>query len=222
MMKKILIVDDRPLNLSGLSRALKVLCHFNGDIKTVINGREAIREAEIYFYNICFLDLTLPDINGMDVMKKISEISPETAIVIMSACYISDDMKRSIDENRSQCISKPFVISEIKEFIRDSFNGNGDYYRQEECRELLKKGKRHAKRRPLKKTIECSVDNTDNVEFEGDIIDISYAGIGMKSHFLLDRCDMINFKNGMSHKKGMVKWSNRLDDSTCRVGIDFI
>lgn len=221
-MNKILIVDDRPLNLSGLSRALKVLCNFNGDIKTVINGREAIRETESYFYNICFLDITLPDINGIDVMKKMNEISPETNIIIMSACYISDDMKISIKENNSQCIAKPFIISEIKEFIRSSFNGNGDYYRQEIYRDLLKKGKRHAKRRPLTKTIECSIDNSDNVEFEGEILDISYAGIGMNSHFPLDRCDMINFKNGISHKKGMVKWSNRLDDKTCRVGINFI
>ena len=44
MLKRILIVDDHPLNLIGLSRALKVLCNFQGEIKTVENGREAIEE----------------------------------------------------------------------------------------------------------------------------------------------------------------------------------
>ena len=127
MPKRILIVDDHALSLLGLSRALKVLCDFHGEIKPVMSGREAIREAGLYFYNICFLDITLPDISGIEVMKKINEISPETDIVIMSACFICDEIKKAIDENASLFISKPFDLTEIKAFMKHVFKGDLDF-----------------------------------------------------------------------------------------------
>ena len=107
MIKSILIVDDHPLNLMGLARALKVLCNFKGVIRTVDNGSEAIQEFGLNFYNICFLDIKLPDMSGLDVMKKIYETSPETDIVIISACSVYEDMKNAIEEKASIYFSKP-------------------------------------------------------------------------------------------------------------------
>ena len=70
-MKKILIVDDEVAILSGLSRTVRDLCGFHDEVRTVVNGREAIYETGCCFYDICFLDISLPDINGL-LVKKIS------------------------------------------------------------------------------------------------------------------------------------------------------
>jgi len=71
MINKILIVDDQVSFLNGMSKALKSYCDYPGDIKTVENGAMAIEEVGSCFYDICFLDLNLPDMHGLDVMEKI-------------------------------------------------------------------------------------------------------------------------------------------------------
>jgi len=118
IIKKILIVDDDQYILEVMSKALCKVCNFRGEIKTVKNGKDAIKEVSDCFYNICFLDIKLPDLNGLDVMKKIKEISPETRIAIMSGSFITDDMKRAIEEGASLFIEKPFDLSQIKPFVK--------------------------------------------------------------------------------------------------------
>src|SRR4030067_485414 len=118
IIKKILIVDDDQSILEVMPKALRKVCNFRGEIKTVKNGKDAIKEISDCFYNICFLDIKLPDLNGLDVMKKIKEISPETRIAIMSGSFITDDMKRAIEEGASLFIEKPFDLSQIKPFVK--------------------------------------------------------------------------------------------------------
>ena len=224
MLKKILIVDDHPLNLIGLSRALKVLCNFQGEIKTVENGREAIEEFGLHFYNICFLDINLPDMDGIDVMKKIHDTSPETDVVIISGHMIYDDMRKIIEEKASLYISKPYDILEISEFLKQVMEGDGNFYMKhpESSGVELKKGKRRSKRKELNKTINFITHCADSKKCMGDIIDISYSGVGLQLHFPLEQGSVINFNGGISHKKGIVRWSIRLDDYNHRAGIGFL
>ncbi|MEW6599543.1 MAG: response regulator [Nitrospirota bacterium] len=106
MTKKILIVDDELAILTGLSKALRELCGFPGEIRTVVNGREAVYEARSCFYDICFLDIKLPDINGLDVMRDIHYVSPETSIMLMSASHVRDDLKQIIEKGEAFSISR--------------------------------------------------------------------------------------------------------------------
>lgn len=117
-MRKILIVDDEPSILSGLSGALRKLCGFQGEIKTASTGRDAIIEMHFSSYWVCFLDLGLPDVGGLDVMEEIHQISPETNVAIISASSIGDEIKRTIEEKGAVFIPKPFVLSDIKAFLK--------------------------------------------------------------------------------------------------------
>ena len=117
MTHKILIVDDQKYFLSGLAAALKRIFKYPGEIQTVENGTEAIAEIRSTFYDICFLDLNLPDIYGLDVMKKVQDISPETKIVIMTADAIDEDLKKEVEDRVSLLISKPVDLPQIREFI---------------------------------------------------------------------------------------------------------
>ncbi len=115
-----MIIDDEPLILSEMSKGLCQICDFRGEIKTVGNGKDAIDEICHCFYNICFLDIGLPDINGLEVMKMINKMSPETSIVIMSGCYITEYMKKKIEEGASMFIEKPFDFYQIKTFMKQN------------------------------------------------------------------------------------------------------
>ncbi len=126
MLKKLLIVDDEPLILEGLSKALHKLCDFQGEIKTVENGKDAVEEISLCFYDICFLDINLLDLNGLDVMKKINEMSPKTSVVIITALAINGNMKRTIEEGASLFIPKPFDTSQIKAFVKQALERDGE------------------------------------------------------------------------------------------------
>ena len=117
--KKILIVDDDPFFLSSLSHAIQKLSGFEGEIKEVGNGADAIKEAGSCFYNLCFLDVNLPDINGLDVMKRINAISPKTKVAIMTASYLTEEIKKTIKETASLFIEKPPDLNQVNSFVKE-------------------------------------------------------------------------------------------------------
>ncbi len=99
MGKNILIVDDENLILWGLSRSLQNCCDFSVEIKCVGSCQHALSEIHTRFYDLCFLDIRLPDGSGLDAMKRIREISPDTRIVIITATMIDGGIEREIKEN---------------------------------------------------------------------------------------------------------------------------
>lgn len=116
-MKRILIVDDEPLIRYALSEALRrVGC----GVTAVANGKDANNEIHRSFYDICFLDVRLPDANGLDLMTGLREISPATRIIIMTAVDLT---KRQVDELRAKgChyLSKPFDLKEAHSLVSRS------------------------------------------------------------------------------------------------------
>ena len=74
-MTKILLVDDKELILHSLCKTLK---HSGADVTSVTNGKDALQEIQRSSYDICFLDVQLPDANGLELMKIIGEMSPAT------------------------------------------------------------------------------------------------------------------------------------------------
>ncbi len=117
--KKILIVDDDPFFLSSLSHAIQKLSGFDGEIKEVGNGADAIKEAGSCFYILCFLDVNLPDINGLDVMKRINALSPKTKVAIMTASYLTEEIKKTIKETASLFIEKPPDLNQVNAFVKE-------------------------------------------------------------------------------------------------------
>jgi len=114
VMKKGLVVDDEPLILYALARTLQ---NDGMEVTTVNNGSAALEEIRHCFYHLCFLDLCLPDISGIDVMMKIKELSPESKILIMSASCIDESVKKLIEENACLFIPKPFELTHVRAIV---------------------------------------------------------------------------------------------------------
>jgi DNA-binding response OmpR family regulator len=115
VIKKILIVDDESLIRHSLSAALR---QDNIQVKAVPCGNDALGEIDAAFYDLCFLDVNLPDINGLDLMKAIRKSSPATKIVIMTASVIDElDMVQSIQANANLFLAKPFDLDHVKPFV---------------------------------------------------------------------------------------------------------
>ena len=236
LMKKILVADDENLILYSLSSLL----HSNQtEVKTVKNGTEALREIGTHFYDLCFLDINLPDLNGMDVMKTIKEVSPETKIIIMTGGDPDDTTMRFIQENASLFLSKPFDLDMVKGSVEKILQGRGPLYRNdmhayrdyESFVKWLTNDKRRSERKFTAKAIAFSTDTLhtlidrglERVRLSAEVLDISETGMGMLTRSALAPGHVITFSDIKEQVAGIVRWSMIADRSDLyRVGIQFI
>ena len=222
-MKKILIVDDEKSILTGLSRTLKELCGFHEEVRTVVNGREAIHEASCCSYNVCFLDIMLPDINGLVVLEDIHKVSPQTKIVLMSARYTSDEFQKIAEDRGALHIEKPFDLHKIKHVTKRALEGNHNYDAADiPARELKTKEKRVFQRTSLKKKVGFCLTDDDYINIICGSLDISNSGIGIRTNYPLERGQTVFFNNGVSSKAGIVAWCTKDEENNFRAGLKFI
>jgi DNA-binding NarL/FixJ family response regulator len=93
---RIFIADDHDL----IRRGVKALLETHGDWEVCGEGRtgvEAVANAEKLKPDIAILDVSMPDLNGLEAAKRIRKVSPETEILILSA-HLSDQLVREIVE----------------------------------------------------------------------------------------------------------------------------
>jgi len=113
--KKILVVDDEQLLLQGL---VKTLQSEGMHIASAESGREALEKIASCAYHLCFLDIYLPDMNGLEVLKKIKDLSPKTKVIIMTAGILDKTMEECIEKHASMYLTKPFDLLQVKMLIR--------------------------------------------------------------------------------------------------------
>jgi CheY-like chemotaxis protein len=212
-MNKILIVDDERLILNSLS---SFLSNEHTEVKTAETGSDALHNIRSNFYNLCFLDIQLPDINGLEVMRRIKIVSPETKVVIMTANFITDEMKEEIQNTAYGFIGKPFELSQIKTI--SELSG----YSDENITE-----RRHINRTPYMQTINYNVNIFENTEgkilqLKGNIINISNNGIGIRTDYLLTPGYIIRFYDETNIKAGVVKWSMAVGNNSYCAGIEIL
>jgi DNA-binding NarL/FixJ family response regulator len=136
---RIMIVDDHDLMRRGIKGLLQ--SHPNWDIcGEAQTGREAVTKAEQLKPDIVILDISMPDLNGVEAAKRIRKVSPNTEVLILSAHY-SDQLIREIveagargyiiksDSDRDLVIAvetlanhKPFFTPKATEVILGNFN----------------------------------------------------------------------------------------------------
>lgn len=110
-MKKILVVDDEAFFLHGLGNALQSA---SADVTMVETGKSALQELISTPYNLCFLDVCLPDIDGVEVLKRIREISPQTKVIMMTAGVVTMAMQESIEKYAHMFLTKPFDLFQVR------------------------------------------------------------------------------------------------------------
>ena len=121
-MKRILVVDDEPLLLQGFDRTLQTDLT---EITTVETGEAALLEIASSHYDLCFLDVYLPGMDGTEVLRRITTISPKTKVIMMTAGIISDAMTETIEKNAHMFITKPFDLLQVKMLTRSIIEEQG-------------------------------------------------------------------------------------------------
>jgi two-component system, OmpR family, KDP operon response regulator KdpE len=113
-MTRILIVDDEPQILRALRINLQAR---NYEVDTAADGAEALHAAATHKPDLVLLDLGLPDIDGVEVIRKLRTWSP-VPIVILSGRMNSADKVHAVDAGADDYITKPFSLEELLARIR--------------------------------------------------------------------------------------------------------
>ena len=119
---RILVVDDEP----PIQRFLKA--SFDAEEIELLhaeNGADAIRQVAIMSPDIVFLDLGLPDMDGLDVVKRLREWS-EVPIIVLSARGKESDKVAALDTGADDYLTKPFGISELMARMRAALRRGRD------------------------------------------------------------------------------------------------
>jgi DNA-binding response OmpR family regulator len=113
-MTKILLIDDEELLLYSLSKTLR---NSGADVTAVTNGKDGLREIQGSFYDICFLDVQLPDANGLDLMKIVRELSPSTGVIIMTGDCLNDEQQHALRSHGCHYLPKPFELDHVQALV---------------------------------------------------------------------------------------------------------
>lgn len=112
---KLLLVEDRKALSNIISKGLRK-CSYAVD--TAYDGEEAIELFEINEYDLIVLDLNLPKIDGLSVLRHIREKDNSVKIIILSARCEIDDRVKGLDMGANDYLIKPFDFKELEARIR--------------------------------------------------------------------------------------------------------
>jgi len=135
MMKtaNILIVDDEKVIQDSCSQILKKEGY---KVKVASDGKEALRMFKEELFHIVILDIKLPGMDGIEVLSKIKEESPETPVIIMTGFASIESAVDALKSGAFDYLSKPFTPEELRISVRKALESRriffeGIYLRKE-------------------------------------------------------------------------------------------
>ena len=118
-MKRILVIDDDP----KISKALTEF--FNPDhfeINSILKGSEAIKTLPNLSPDLILLDLKLPDMSGLELLKRIKEKDSDQPVIVITGYSSAQSAMECVKEGAYEYISKPFRMDELNNLINKVLN----------------------------------------------------------------------------------------------------
>lgn len=113
-MTRVLVIDDDPSLLKALRLALRASGH---DVVTAANGEQGLVQTAASAPDVVILDLGLPDLDGVDVVRRVREWS-QVPIVVLSAVDSEHRKVAALDSGADDYVTKPFGMAELEARIR--------------------------------------------------------------------------------------------------------
>lgn len=110
----ILVVDDQYNDRETLKAIL-------GDkgyrVATAKDGPETIDMIRGKHFDIIFLDIRLPGMNGVETFERVKKIDPEATVIMMTGYTEEDLLKQAVNEGAYTCVQKPFNMDKLTEIV---------------------------------------------------------------------------------------------------------
>lgn len=109
---KVLIVDDEPIICETLQLYLEHLGI--GDIQDAHNGIQALEKMGETSFDYVFMDLMMPEMGGIDVLKKVNDWNQLTTVILMTGYPTMDVVIDAMHNGASDFLVKPFRFEDVK------------------------------------------------------------------------------------------------------------
>jgi two-component system, NtrC family, response regulator AtoC len=113
--QQILVVDDEPAVCRGIA---EVLSRQGLAVKTAGNGAQAMELLARHPFAIILLDIRMPDLDGMELLKLLRQDHPDTAVIMITGYPDVEDAVRAIKMGAVDYLVKPFRIDELEVLIQ--------------------------------------------------------------------------------------------------------
>lgn len=126
MKEKILIVDDQ----YGIRILLNEVFHKEGyETFQAANGIQALEVVKTHHPDLVLLDMKIPGMDGIEILKRMKVIDEEIRVIIMTAYGELDMIQESKDLGALTHFAKPFDIDEIRDAVKTylPLKSNGSY-----------------------------------------------------------------------------------------------
>ena len=105
----VLVVDDE----FGPRESLRMILNPLYEVHTASDGQEALRLIGEKNYDVVTLDLRMPGLSGIDVLKEIKKLRPDTEVIIITGYGSLENASEAIRLGTGDFISKPFNVADI-------------------------------------------------------------------------------------------------------------
>jgi DNA-binding response OmpR family regulator len=128
-MARVLVVDDEPRITSFVSRALSAE---GFQVDAAADGRRGLELARTGRYSLVVLDLLLPGMDGVSVLRDLMQSRPEQRVLVLSALSDVNSKVECLELGASDYLPKPFSLAEliarIRARLRQPASGPGERY----------------------------------------------------------------------------------------------
>ncbi len=113
---RILIVDDD----EGTRRSLTLIFNKKGyETKTAETGKEGIKKAQDGFFNLALLDIKLPDMEGVELLRPLKNLQPDLVPIMVTGHASMATAVKALNEGAKAYINKPLNMDEVLAKIED-------------------------------------------------------------------------------------------------------
>jgi PAS domain S-box-containing protein len=108
--ERILIVDDD----QGTRQSLALVFQKQGyETDTAATGRQAMERAQHQFFNVAFIDIRLPDMEGVALLEPLTEIHPDMVLILMTGYASLETVVQAMNQGASAYITKPLDLDDV-------------------------------------------------------------------------------------------------------------
>ena len=121
---KILVVDDEPVLLEQLRKTLTIQKY---DVDMADDGESALDKLFDNLYDLIILDIMLPKVDGLAVLREIRKAKVKTPILMLTAKGSVEDKIKGLDYGADDYLAKPFAMAELMARIRSLLRRASDH-----------------------------------------------------------------------------------------------
>jgi len=114
--KKLLIADDE----EGIRESLNLILGDEYDLSYACDGEESLVEARKDGYSAVLLDIKMPKMDGLEVLKRLRQEKKEVPVIILTAYQSVELAQQAVNLGATNYLPKPFEREQVLKAVRDA------------------------------------------------------------------------------------------------------